>query len=89
MSEDRGRLEDPRTVRWIVLAVYAACGLMLVADLFYTKKPLFGFENWFAFYPVFGFVVSFTLVLAAKQLRKLVGRPEDYYERPEPTAHDE
>lgn len=88
MSDDRRRLDDPRTVQRIVLAVYLACGLLLIADLFYTKKPLFGFESWFGFYPVFGFAVSFTLVLAAKQMRKLVGRGEDYYEPREPARHE-
>ncbi len=89
MSEERRRLDDPRTVRWIVLAVYVVCGLMLLADLVYAKEPLFGFEGWFAFYPVFGFAVSFTLVLAAKQMRRVLKRDEDYYEPTEPARYDE
>jgi hypothetical protein len=35
---------------------------------------------------VYGFVVSVSLVLAAKQLRRVLRRDEDYYERPE---HDD
>ena len=40
----------------------------------------FGFESWPGFYALFGFVACVSLVLAARELRKLVMRPEDYYE---------
>jgi hypothetical protein len=83
MTDDRRRLDEPRTVRRIVHAVYLVCGLLLLADLLYVKTPHFSFENWFGFYPVFGFVVSFSLVLAAKELRRLLRRDEDFYERRE------
>lgn len=89
MSDDRRRLDEPRNVRRVVLAVYLVCGLLLLADLFHTKTPHFSFEGWFGFYPVFGFVVSFTLVLTAKEMRKVVRRDEDYYEPREPARHDE
>ena len=83
MTDDRRRLDEPRSVRRIVHAVYLVCGLLLLADLLYVKTPHFSFENWFGFYPVFGFVVSFSLVLAAKELRRLLRRDEDFYERRE------
>ena len=89
MNDDPRWLDEPRNVRRVVLAVYLVCGLLLLADLFYTKSAHFGFERWFGFYPVFGFAVSFSLVLTAKQMRKLVGRDEDYYERQEQARHDE
>ena len=37
-------------------------------------------ENWFGFYGIYGFVACVILVLAAKELRKLVARAEHYYE---------
>jgi hypothetical protein len=83
MNDDRRWLDEPRNVRRIVYGLYLACGLLLLADLLYVKTPHFSFENWFGFYPVFGFVVSFTLVLTAKQLRRVLRRDEDYYERQE------
>lgn len=89
MNDDRRRLDEPRTVRRVVLAVYLVSGLLLSADLFYAKSTHFWFESWFGFYAVFGFAVSFTLVLTAKQMRKLLRRDEDYYERQEPAQHDE
>jgi hypothetical protein len=35
----------------------------------------------FGFYGWFGFVACVALVLIAKQLRRIVMRPEDYYDR--------
>lgn len=83
MNDDRRWLDEPRNVRRIVYGLYLACGLLLLTDLLYVKTPHFSFESWFDFYPVFGFVVSFTLVLTAKQLRRVLRRDEDYYERQE------
>jgi hypothetical protein len=54
---------------------------LALADLFYTKHVHYAFENRFAFYGLFGFVACFFLVLAAKELRKVVMRREDYYDR--------
>jgi hypothetical protein len=83
MNDDRRWLDEPRNVRRIVYGLYLACGLLLLTDLLYVKTPHFSFESWFGFYPIFGFVVSFTLVLTAKQLRRVLRRDEDYYERQE------
>ena len=38
-------------------------------------------EGWFAFYGWYGFISCFFLVIAARGLRKLVMRDEDYYDR--------
>lgn len=39
----------------------------------------FAFEQWPGFYSLYGFVACVALVLAAKELRKLLMRSEDYY----------
>jgi hypothetical protein len=83
MNDDRRWLDEPRNVRRVAFALYLVCGLLLLADLLYVKTAHFSFENGFGFYPVFGFAVSFTLVLTAKELRRLLRRDEDYYERHE------
>lgn len=89
MKDDRRWLDDPRNVTRLVYGLYALCGLMFLADLLYGKHPHFSFENWFGFYAAFGFVVSLTLVLTAKELRRVLRRDEDYYERPERVRDDE
>jgi hypothetical protein len=54
----------------------------VLAGLFVHRQEELAFAAWFAFYAVFGFVACVALVLAAKEiLRRLVKRPEDYYER--------
>ncbi|MGQ0482919.1 MAG: hypothetical protein ACT4O0_18080 [Pseudonocardia sp.] len=80
MNDERW-LDDPRHVRLVARGVYLVCGLLLLADLLYVKSTKFSFEGWFGFYALFGFVVSFTLVLTAKELRRVLRRDEDYYER--------
>ena len=72
-------LDDRRNVRKVLFALYGACALLIAADLFYHRHALLEFERWFGFYGIYGFVACVVLVLAAKGLRKLVARPNDYY----------
>lgn len=89
MNDDRRWLDEPRNVTRVVYGLAVLCVLALGADLFYSKHPHFGFEAWLGFYAVFGFVCSLALVLTAKQLRRVLRRDEDYYERPERSHDDE
>lgn len=73
-------LDDPRNVRTIYLGLWVVCGLLLFADAFYDKKVELVAESWFGFYGIFGFVACVGLVLAAKELRKLLKREETYYD---------
>jgi hypothetical protein len=74
-------LDDPRNVTRIYWSVFVVCGLLFVADAFYHKHPHFEAESWFGFYGIFGFVACVGLVLAAKVLRLILKRPEDYYDK--------
>jgi hypothetical protein len=79
-SEEKPRwLDHRRNVDKLVYALWVACGLLVLAELFYEKHPHFGFDGWFAFYAVFGFAAYCAIVLSAKQLRRLIKRDEDYY----------
>lgn len=79
-SEKRYWLDDTRNVNKVVYAVYAICGLLLVIDPLIHKHGPFAIEHWFGFYGIYGFVACVALVLAAKELRRLLMRPEDYYD---------
>ena len=79
-GEEPRWLDDPRNVRKIVWALVAVCVGLTLADLFYKKKVHWDFEGWFGFFGFYGFVGCVGLVLAAKLLRKLVMRGEDYYD---------
>jgi hypothetical protein len=82
MSEERKYwLDDPKNVDKVVYSVYTICAIVGLIDIFAYKHHLhFGFENWFGFYSLYGFIACVGLVLAAKQLRKVVMRDEDYYD---------
>jgi len=82
MNDDRKYwLDDPLNVTRIYWGVFIICGLLFVADAFYHKHPHFAAEGWFGFYGIFGFVACVALVLAAKALRVILKRPEDYYDK--------
>ncbi len=81
MTSDRPRwLDRPRNVTYLVYVLYAACATLLLAELGIDKQAHFAFENRFGFYAAFGFGAYVVIVLAAKGLRHLIRRPEDYYE---------
>jgi hypothetical protein len=73
-------LDDRRNVDKIYYGLIAACALLAGADLFYHKHVHFEAEHIFAAYGLYGFVCCVGLVLAAKELRKLLKRAEDYYD---------
>ena len=82
MAADKQYWRDrPGSVNKVTHTVYVICALLFLADLGYHKHPHFSAESWFGFYGLYGFVACVLLVLAAKELRKLLMRDEDYYER--------
>lgn len=74
-------LDDPRNVDRIVWGLYAFCAALFLIDVFVPKHGPFTIEHLFGFYGIYGFVACIGLVLAAKGLRVILMRPEDYYER--------
>jgi hypothetical protein len=74
-------LDNRRNVDKIVYALYAVCAGLLLIDPLVEKHGPFEIEHWWGFYGIYGFVGCVFLVLAAKVLRMIVMRPEDYYDR--------
>ena len=74
-------LDDMRNVRKIVWALVIVCAGLFVADAFYHKHPYFSAESWFGFYALYGFFMCVGLVLAAKVIRIVLMRDEDYYDK--------
>ena len=74
-------LDDKRNVRKIFWTLVVVCAALFFSDAFYHKHVHYAFEGWFGFFGLFGFGLSFLLVLTSKELRKLVMRDEDYYDR--------
>jgi hypothetical protein len=65
--------------RWF--QVYAGvCALLLALDLVHHRHVAHPWEALTGFYGVYGFVACVALVLAARALRKVLMRREDYYD---------
>jgi hypothetical protein len=74
-------LDDPHNVTRVVRTLYGMCALLFAIDIFVHKHGPFAIEHFFGFYGIFGFVACVGLVLAARALRLILFRPEDYYDR--------
>lgn len=87
----KGLWDDPKNLKTLLRGFFIACAALLALDLIFivhlTHKHLsfhegvFPAENWFGFYSAYGLVACVLLVVVAKQLRKVLMRGEDYYER--------
>jgi hypothetical protein len=74
-------LDDSRNVDKVFWTLCLICLLLFGADALYTKTVHFPFEAWFGFFGIFGFIACVGLVLTAKELRRVLKRDEDYYDR--------
>jgi len=82
MSEERNYLFDnPRNTRRVIRGLVAACLILAGLDLVLHRHGAHPWEGVIGFYSLYGFVACVILVLLAKEMRKLVMRDEDYYER--------
>ncbi len=73
-------LDRAENVRKVYYGVWVICALLLVIELFIDKHGETDAEHWFGFHGFYGFVACVALVLAAKLLRRVLMRKEDYYD---------
>lgn len=79
-------LDDPENVArlWrrfvIVCTAVAALDVLGLIGVVYQRHALLFVEGLPGFYAAWGFVGIVVLIFGAKQLRRLVMRPEDYYQ---------
>lgn len=73
--------DKPQNVRWVLWALVAICIVTIGADFVYHRHIVHPWEGVWGFYAIYGFVACVVLVLVAKELRKLLMRTEDYYDR--------
>ncbi|MEP2829118.1 hypothetical protein [Parvibaculum sp.] len=71
--------EDRIKVRRLVWALAVLCTGLALADFFYHKHVYFEIEDIPGFYGIYGFIMCVAMAIAAKVLRVLVKRNEDYY----------
>jgi len=82
-------LDKPGTLNLIIAVLVVSCIALFAADFFYHPHGHFDFEKWPGFYAWYGFLSYCAIVLSAKQMRKLIGRKEDYYESEDPDSNNE
>lgn len=80
-AEPKYWLDSRANVDKLVRRFYAVCALLLLIDVAVPKHGPFAIEDVWGFYGIFGFFACVALVLIAKQLRRVLMRPEDYYDR--------
>ena len=90
-SDDSGEraahiFDDPRNVKRVIGGLVVVSLVLIALDLVLHRHLSFSpgsfpAEGWFGFYAIYGFVACVLLVLVAKEMRKLLMRGEDYYDR--------
>lgn len=81
--ETKGKVylfDNPKNVKRLIYALVAVCVVALGLDFFVQRYVDHPWEAMFGFYALYGFVMCVFLVLAAKELRKILMRKEDYYD---------
>ena len=79
-TDDPRWLDQPGAVDKIIWALCIVSALTVVADFFYEKHGHWHFQDFMGFDAIYGFVSCVSLVIAAKGLRVLLMRDEDYYD---------
>lgn len=74
-------LSDKPHLRKFVIALFALCAALFLADALYVKHPVHWLEATFGFYALYAFVVGVALIIGAKVMRVFLMRDEDYYDR--------
>ena len=83
--------DKPQNVKRVLRALYTVCALVFLSDIVdvvlrlsaahelrHAERPWEGLPG---FYSAYGFLACVALVLIAKQLRKILMRAEDFYDR--------
>lgn len=78
----------PGYLGWLLRGLYMLCALLVLLDFVVDRQVKQDLENWPAFYPLYGFAVCVVLVQLTRGLRKLVQRPDGYYQRLAETEKD-
>jgi hypothetical protein len=83
MSKKQHLFDNPRNVRLLVRGLVICCVILFGLDFVLHRHVEHPWESFPGFYAIYGFIACVILVLIARELRKLVMRDEDYYDREE------
>jgi hypothetical protein len=81
MKKERQHIFDnPRNIKRLLRVFFTLCAVLLLLDVVHHRHMIHAWEQLWGFYGIFGFVACVALVLISKELRKVLMRPEDYYD---------
>lgn len=80
-TDSQGWADRPANQKLIRRILFGACVLLVIADFVVHRHISTDVERVPAFYALYGFVALVGVVMAAKGLRRIVMRDEDYYDR--------
>jgi len=81
-DKKRHLFDNPNNVKRVVRGLIAVCLVLFGLDVVIHRHVTHSWEGLFGFYAIYGFVACVLLVLLAKEMRKLLMRDEDYYDKP-------
>ena len=79
-KEKQHIFDDPRNLKRLLRVFFTLCAVLLLLDVVHHRHMIHPWEHLWGFYGIFGFVACVALVLIAKEMRKVLMRPEDYYD---------
>ena len=81
-GKKRYLFDNPKNVKRVVRGLIAVCLMLFGLDAVLHRHVAHPWEELFGFYAIYGFVACVLLVVLAKELRKLLMRDEDFYDKP-------
>lgn len=79
-DEKKYFFDKPENIRKVLRLFYIICAGLVSVDFFLHRHVVHSWESIWGFYGIFGFIACVTLVLGAREMRKLLRRDEDYYD---------
>ena len=79
-GENQHLFDNPRNVSLVSGGLHIVCLLLILLEFILHRHAAREWESFTGFYALFGFTACVAIVLAAKQLRKILKRRKDYYD---------
>jgi hypothetical protein len=73
--------DKPENIKKLWIILYVICGLLVVPDFVLHRHPHFGFDGFFGFYAILGFVSCAILILFSKLVGLVLKVKENYYDK--------
>ena len=79
-DEPLGMWDKKSSVDRLLYVFYTCCVILVVLDVVIHRHIYHSWEGLFGFHAWYGFAACWILVVIAKQMRRVLMRPEDHYD---------